>query len=88
MPGVLIVETMAQVAGVLMLSKKENRGKLAFFMSIEKAKFRRTVRPGDRLILEVEVSRLKSRVGQIQGRAFVDGKIACEAILMFTLVDR
>lgn len=88
MPGVLIVETMAQVAGVLMLSKKENRGKLAFFMSIEKAKFRRTVRPGDRLILEVEVSRLKSRVGQIQGKAFVDGKIACEAILMFTLVDR
>ncbi|MCX7704722.1 MAG: bifunctional UDP-3-O-[3-hydroxymyristoyl] N-acetylglucosamine deacetylase/3-hydroxyacyl-ACP dehydratase [bacterium] len=87
MPGVLIVEAIAQVAGVLMLSKKENQGKLAFFMSIEQAKFRRAVRPGDQLILKVEVSRLKSRVGQVQGKAYVDDKIACEATLMFALVD-
>ncbi len=87
MPGVLIVEAIAQVAGVLMLSKKENHGKLAFFMSIEQAKFRRAVRPGDQLVLKVEVSRLKSRVGQIQGKAYVDDKIACEATLMFALVD-
>lgn len=87
MPGVLIVEAIAQVAGVLMLSKKENQGKLAFFMSIEQAKFRRAVRPGDQLILKVEVSRLKSKVGQVQGKAYVDGKIACEATLMFALVD-
>lgn len=86
MPGVLIVEAIAQVAGVLMLSKKENQGKLAFFMSIEQAKFRRTVRPGDQLVLKVEVSRLKSRIGQVQGKAFVNDKIACEAVLMFALV--
>lgn len=87
MPGVLIVEAIAQVAGVLMLSKKENKGKLAFFMSIEQAKFRRAVRPGDQLILKVEVSRMKSRVGQVQGKAYVDDKIVCEATLMFALVD-
>ncbi|MCM8758162.1 MAG: bifunctional UDP-3-O-[3-hydroxymyristoyl] N-acetylglucosamine deacetylase/3-hydroxyacyl-ACP dehydratase [Candidatus Omnitrophica bacterium] len=87
MPGVLIVEAIAQVAGVLMLSKKENQGKLAFFMSIEQAKFRRAVRPGDQLILKVEVSRLKSKVGQVHGKAYVGDKIACEATLMFALVD-
>lgn len=87
MPGVLIVEAIAQVAGVLMLSKKENQGKLAFFMSIEQAKFRRAVKPGDQLVLKVEVSRLKSRVGQVQGKAYVGDKVACEATLMFALVD-
>ncbi|HPP67144.1 MAG TPA: 3-hydroxyacyl-ACP dehydratase FabZ, partial [bacterium] len=87
MPGVLIVEAIAQVAGVMMLSKKENQGKIAFFMSIEKAKFRRTVRPGDQLVIKVDVTRLKTRVGQIHGKAFVDDKVACEASLMFALVD-
>ncbi len=87
MPGVLIVEAMAQVAGVLMLSKKENRGKLAYFMSIDKVKFRRTVRPGDQLIIEVEVVKLKSKVGLINGKTYVDGKIAAEASLMFTVAD-
>ena len=88
MPGVLIVESLAQVAGVLMLSKQENRGKLAFFMSIDRVKFRRAVKPGDLLILEVEVSKLKSKVGQISGKAYVEGKVACEAVLMCSLVDR
>jgi len=87
MPGVLIVEAIAQVAGVLMLSKKENQGKMAFFMSIEQAKFRRTVRPGDQLVIKVDVTRLKSEVGQICGKAFVDDKVACEAVLLFVLVD-
>ncbi|HDN98148.1 MAG TPA: bifunctional UDP-3-O-[3-hydroxymyristoyl] N-acetylglucosamine deacetylase/3-hydroxyacyl-ACP dehydratase [bacterium] len=87
MPGVLIVEAMAQVAGVLMLSKKENRGKLAYFMSIDKVKFRKTVRPGDQLIIEVEVVKLKSKVGLINGKTYVDGKVAAEASLMFTVVD-
>jgi len=87
MPGVLIVEAIAQVAGVLMLSKAENKGKLAYFMSIEQAKFRRAVRPGDQLVLKIEVSKLKSRVGQVQGKAYVGDKVACEAILMFALVD-
>jgi UDP-3-O-[3-hydroxymyristoyl] N-acetylglucosamine deacetylase/3-hydroxyacyl-[acyl-carrier-protein] dehydratase len=88
MPGVLIVETIAQVAGVLMLNKMENRGKIAYFLSIDKAKFRKAVKPGDLLILEVEVDKLKSKVGQISGKAYVDGKIVCEATLMFSLVEK
>jgi len=87
MPGVLIVEAMAQVAGVLMLSKKENRGKLAYFMSIDNVKFRRTVVPGDQLRLEVEVVRLKSKTGQVRTTAFVDSKVVAEAGLMFSLVE-
>ncbi|MCM8804041.1 MAG: UDP-3-O-acyl-N-acetylglucosamine deacetylase [Candidatus Omnitrophica bacterium] len=87
MPGVLIVEAMAQVGGVLMLKKEENRGKLAYFMSIDRVKFRRAIRPGDQIIIEVEVLKIKSRVGQIQGKAYVDGKIAAEALLMFTVAE-
>lgn len=87
MPGVLIVEAMAQVAGVLTLSKKENRGKLAYFMSIDKVKFRKTIKPGDQLIIEVEVVKLKSKTGQINGKTYVDGKLAVEASLLFSIVD-
>ena len=87
MPGVLIIEAMAQVGGVLMLSKEENKGKLAYFMSVDRVKFRRTVRPGDQLLIEVEVVKLKSKVGQIQGKSYVDGKLAAEALLMFTVVE-
>lgn len=87
MPGVLIVEAMAQVGGVLMLNKEENRGKLAYFMSIDKVKFRKAIRPGDQLIIEVEVAKLKSKVGQIQGKTYVNGKIAAEALLMFSVVE-
>lgn len=87
MPGVLIVEALAQVAGVLMLHKKENKGKLAFFMSIDKVKFRKTVTPGDQLRLEVDVIRLKSKTGQVSGKAIVDGNVVAEADLMFSLVD-
>ncbi|MGC8976523.1 MAG: bifunctional UDP-3-O-[3-hydroxymyristoyl] N-acetylglucosamine deacetylase/3-hydroxyacyl-ACP dehydratase [Candidatus Ratteibacteria bacterium] len=87
MPGVLIVEAMAQVGGVLMLKKEENRGKLAYFMSIDNVKFRRAIRPGDQLIIEVEVVKLKSKVGQIQGKTYVDGKLAAEALLMFTVIE-
>jgi 3-hydroxyacyl-[acyl-carrier-protein] dehydratase len=87
MPGVLIVEAMAQVGGVLMLRKEENKGKLAYFMSIDNVKFRRAIRPGDQLVIEVEVVKLRSKVGQIQGKTYVDGKLAAEAILMFTVVE-
>ena len=87
MPGVLIVEAMAQVGGVLMLRKEENKGKLAYFMSIDNVKFRRAIRPGDQLVIEVEVVKLKSKVGQVQGKVYVDGKLAAEAILMFTVVE-
>jgi len=87
MPGVLIVEAMAQVGGVLMLNKEENRGKLAYFMSIDKVKFRKAIKPGDQLIIEVEVAKLKSKVGQIQGKTYVNDKIAAEALLMFSMVE-
>ena len=87
MPGVLILEAMAQVAGVLMLSKKENVGKLAYFMSLDKAKFRKTVLPGDQLRLEVNVVKLKSKTGQVHTRALVDGQVVSEADLMFAFVN-
>jgi len=87
MPGVLIVEAMAQVAGVLMLNKKENVGKMAYFMSMDKAKFRKTVVPGDQLRLEVKVIKLKSKTGQVHTRALVDGRVVSEADLMFALVE-
>lgn len=88
MPGVLLVEAMAQVAGVLLLKKSENAGKLAYFMTIDKVKFRRAVVPGDTLIFEVDLVKVKSRTGIVQGKAFVSGQLASEAEFMFTLVDR
>lgn len=87
MPGVLILEAMAQVGGVMMLSPQENRGKLAFFMAINNVKFRKTVVPGDALVLEVEAIKVKSKIGQVRGQAKVSGKIVAEADLMFALVE-
>ena len=86
MPGVLIVEAMAQVAGVLMLKKKENRGKLAYFMAINNVKFRKAVMPGDTLRMEVTVIKLRKRIGQVHTRALVENKVVAEADLMFALV--
>lgn len=85
MPGVLIVEAMAQVGGIMMLSPDENRGKIAYFMAINEAKFRKVVVPGDQLIFEVTAGRIKSRTGQVFGKAYVNGKLAAEAELMFAL---
>ncbi len=83
MPGVLILEAMAQVGGVMLLSFAENRGKLAYFMAIDDAKFRKVVVPGDRLVMEVTAGKVKSRTGQVYGKAYVDGKVVAEATLMF-----
>lgn len=88
MPGVLILESMAQTAGILMLSRAENQGKLAYFMSMDKVKFRRVVVPGDQLILKIAVVKIKSRTILIRGLAYVDGKMAAEADLMFSLVPK
>jgi UDP-3-O-[3-hydroxymyristoyl] N-acetylglucosamine deacetylase/3-hydroxyacyl-[acyl-carrier-protein] dehydratase len=87
MPGVLIVEAMAQVGGIIMLNKAENRGKLAYFMAVDKVKFRKPVVPGDQLIIEAELGKLRSRTGQVIGRALVDGKVVCEGELMFAVVE-
>ncbi|MDD4940567.1 MAG: UDP-3-O-acyl-N-acetylglucosamine deacetylase [Candidatus Omnitrophica bacterium] len=85
MPGVIILEAMAQVGGVMMLSKPENRGKLAFFMLINNAKFRKTVVPGDQLVFEVVSVKIKSKTGQVHGTATVDGIVVAEADLMFAI---
>jgi UDP-3-O-[3-hydroxymyristoyl] N-acetylglucosamine deacetylase / 3-hydroxyacyl-[acyl-carrier-protein] dehydratase len=83
MPGVLMLESMAQVGGVILLSRPENKNKTAYFMLINNAKFRRIVRPGDELRLEVDVVRYKTKTGQVHGRALVDGQLAAEADLNF-----
>jgi UDP-3-O-[3-hydroxymyristoyl] N-acetylglucosamine deacetylase/3-hydroxyacyl-[acyl-carrier-protein] dehydratase len=88
MPGVLVIEAMAQVGGVMMLSSEENRGKLAFFMAADNIKWRKPVLPGDQLVLEVEVVKLRARTGQVRGSARVDGKLVAEADLIFALVDK
>lgn len=87
MPGVLIVEAMAQTAGILILCRKENQGKLAYFLGIDNVRFRKTVVPGDQLILEVDVIKIKAKTGIAHGRAYVDNKEVAEADLMFSLVE-
>ncbi|MFA5093151.1 MAG: bifunctional UDP-3-O-[3-hydroxymyristoyl] N-acetylglucosamine deacetylase/3-hydroxyacyl-ACP dehydratase [Candidatus Omnitrophota bacterium] len=86
MPGVIIIEAMAQVGGVMMLANEENKGKLAFFMAIDNAKFRKVVVPGDQLVFEVEAGKMRSKIGTVHGKASVDGKVVAEADLMFALV--
>ncbi|MFG6147345.1 3-hydroxyacyl-ACP dehydratase FabZ [Halobacillus sp. B23F22_1] len=85
MPGVLITEALAQTGAVAMLKKEENQGKLAFFTGIDKCRFKRQVKPGDRLKLEVEIVRLKGPMGKGKATATVDGEVACEAEIMFAL---
>jgi UDP-3-O-[3-hydroxymyristoyl] N-acetylglucosamine deacetylase/3-hydroxyacyl-[acyl-carrier-protein] dehydratase len=87
MPGVLIIEAMAQVGGIMMLAAEENRGKLAYFLAANNIKFRKTVVPGDQLLLEVEAGKIKSKTGQVRAKALVDGRVVAEADLMFALVE-
>ncbi len=87
MPGVLIIEAMAQVGGVMMLAGGENKGKLVFFLAINNVKFRKTVLPGDTLVIEVEAGRIKSKTGEVKARAYVDGKLTTEGELMFAIVE-
>ncbi|MBI4000148.1 MAG: 3-hydroxyacyl-ACP dehydratase FabZ, partial [Candidatus Omnitrophica bacterium] len=87
MPGVLILEALAQVGGVVLLSQPENRGKLAYFMTIEGVKFRQPVHPGDQLRLEAEVIKIRSKTGQCLGKAYVGDKLVCEAEVKFALVE-
>ena len=78
MPGVLIIEALAQTGAVAILSKNEFKGKIAYFAGIDKAKFRRKVIPGDILRLEVEITKLRGRAGLGYGIAYVDDKKVCE----------
>jgi 3-hydroxyacyl-[acyl-carrier-protein] dehydratase len=89
MPGVLIIEAMAQAGAVLMLSEMEDRhSKLAVFTGIDGAKFRRSVTPGDQIRIEVDVVSFRSRAGKMEGKAYVDGKLACQATLTCMVVPR
>lgn len=86
MPGVLIIEIMAQVGGVMILSVDEHKGKLAYIGTVDNAKFRRPVVPGDTLEVEVTLLRLRGNMGKVQCVARVGGEEAAEAEIMFALV--
>jgi len=88
MPGVLIIEAMAQVAGVMIYRDLPDREKkLIYFTGIESAKFRRPVLPGDQLRIEMEFLNRRSNFGKMQGRVTVDGKLVTEAVVMFAIAD-
>lgn len=86
MPGVLIVEAIAQVGAIAMLSQPEFAGKLALFAGIDKIRFKRQVKPGDQIRLEVELGQIRRNIGTGAGTATVDGEIACKGEFMFALV--
>ena len=89
MPGVLIIEAMAQAGGILLLNGVESPGsKLAMFTSINNAKFRRQVVPGDQLVMELQIVNRRSRMAQMTAKAFVDGELAAEAELSAAIVDK
>ena len=85
MPGVLIVEAMAQVGGVLLLATTGNKGKLAFFAGIDKVRFRRPVLPGDQLITEVTLLKTKGDIGRVAVVGRVDGQVVAEGEYLFAL---
>lgn len=87
MPGVLQLEAIAQVAGILMLRQAENAGKLAYFMSAESVKWRKPVRPGDCLLIDVELTKARGKIGRAKGVCSVDGETVSEAEVTFILVD-
>ena len=88
MPGVLIVEALAQVGGVALLSQERHRGKLAIFAGINKFRFKRIVRPGDRLELSVELTGIRGDMGKGNAVARVGGKVVASGELWFALVER
>jgi 3-hydroxyacyl-[acyl-carrier-protein] dehydratase len=85
MPGVLIVEALAQVGAVAVLKLEENRGKIGFFAGIDNCRFKRQVKPGDQLMLEVEMIKLRGPIGKGKAVATVDGELACEAEITFAI---
>ncbi|WP_392532808.1 3-hydroxyacyl-ACP dehydratase FabZ [Nostoc sp. C117] len=88
MPGVLIVEAMAQVGGIVLTQMSQSEDKLFVFAGIDKVRFRRQVVPGDQLVMTVELLWVKQRrFGKMRGTAEVDGQLACEGELMFSLVN-
>ncbi len=85
MPGVLIIEALAQTGAVAILSQPEWKGKTAYFAGINKAKFKKMVLPGDTLTLETQIIKIKGPSGVGEAKAYVDGKLACSAELTFAV---
>ena len=88
MPGVLLLEAMAQVGGIALLYPKEYRDRLAVFGGMDKVKFRRKVIPGDKLIMTAEVTKIKGFIGKIQAQAVIDDVLVAEAEFTFALVEQ
>ncbi len=87
MPGVLLIEAAAQVTGAMLLGSREHAGKLAYLLGVDNFKFRKTVTPGDRVVIETEAVRIKERVGQARVKATVDNHVVCEGMIKFMLID-
>lgn len=87
MPGVLIVEAMAQVGGVISMTLEENKGKLGVFTGIDKVRFKKQVRPGDTLRIETEMLTMRRNIAKVEATAYVGDEVACKGSLMFGLVD-
>lgn len=88
MPGVLQVEALAQAGAVAALSLPENKGRLVLFAGIDGVRFKRIVKPGETLRLEVEMTKMRGAIGKGEARATVDGELVCKATLTFAIVDR
>jgi 3-hydroxymyristoyl/3-hydroxydecanoyl-(acyl carrier protein) dehydratase len=88
MPGVLQIEAMAQTGGILINRMSKSSDRVPFFMSIDKAKFRRVVKPGDQLRIEIDIITHKTKIARFSGKVLVDGELASEAELMCMLADQ
>ena len=87
MPGVLMIEAMAQVGGVALLYPEENRGKIAVFGKIDKVRFRKQIIPGDQVITEAIITKIRGNMGVCECKGRVDGKVACEGECTFAIMD-
>lgn len=88
LPASILTEAMAQAGAVLILSKPENRARLIYFMGIERVRYRRPVSPGDTVLIEGTVLRLRARIGSLKGIARVDGRVVCDARMTFAMADK
>ena len=87
MPGVLMIEAMAQVGGVALLYPEENRGKIAVFGKIDNVRFRKQIIPGDQVITEAIITKIRGNMGVCECKGWVDGKVACECECTFAIMD-
>lgn len=87
MPGVLMIEAMAQVGGVALLYPEENRGKIAVFGKIDNVRFRKQIIPGDQVITEAIITKIRGNMGVCKCKGRVDGKVACECECTFAIMD-